>query len=125
MAKAASSIANSAYPEHELLASEVRSLRERYQAAVARELALEAREGDPGFADYTRALEHSEALAEGLDRLGVSILRRPLKSWADVVVLAELMQVHVSEGEVSATERAIEIMTALLEGVLQLGAKRD
>jgi hypothetical protein len=93
---------------------------------------IECRPGDRGYPVYQRAVRASEVVEERLERLGDSILKRPVKSWQDVVLLAELAAAQEGRAAGLASENGDDVvyqdpahqaLAALLAAVLRLGAR--
>ena len=75
-------------------------------------MAIECRPGERGYAAYQRAVRVSEAVEKELERLSDTVLARPVRSWDDVLPLAELAAVHDarSAGVVCASDNADEVV---------------
>jgi len=121
-------------PAKQTLIEDLRRLRAAWLRAVRHEMNIETRQGRPGYAAYERAVRASDALAERLERLCDSILKRRVKGWDDVIVLAELAaaydaknvgMVRESKGKVTYQDRAHEALAALLEAVLRMGHRTN
>jgi hypothetical protein len=115
---------------------DVRRLRAVWLDAVRREMNLETQQGRPGYAAYQRAVRASEAISQRLDQLSDTVLARPVRSWDDVLLLAELAAAHDARiagvvcasddsDEVVYEDRAHETLAALLEAVLRMGHRTN
>jgi hypothetical protein len=96
----------------------------------ASRMSIETKEGALGYPAYQHAVSTSEAITKKLERLSDNILVRRVKTWQDLLLLAELAAAHDADcvgvvceegGEVMYVDRAHQALAALLKTVLQLG----
>jgi hypothetical protein len=92
----------------------VRRLAPLLRAAISDELAAE---GTPAHAALCK---RADALQEQFDALAEEVWDQPVRSWADVVTRAEIVQAYGPTFSPSLDEQALE---QLLEAVLEMGGR--
>lgn len=107
--------------EHKALVDRIRRLHVQFRAAVD----VEVRQGEfraingRACKPYRRAVRATEAIEAKLDKLETRILDRPVKSWADVAVLAELAKAR--DPDFHRGDPGLAALHALLGAALQMG----
>lgn len=118
--------------ECEALKRQIRGLHAKVYKLVRLELDLGTRKGKPGYRRYRKARYDAHRAEEELDRLTLGILARPVRTWDDVGVLAELARAHAEpsigggfaliEGS-SADIRSLTMGTLLVAALKMGGGK--
>jgi hypothetical protein len=93
---------------------------EEHQAAVTFEIDVEVPEGEPGRARYEGAVKASEAAYQKLSVVRNRAIKRGVKSWGDLAVLAELARAHDVEGSLDRIGGNLVVLGALYDGALHM-----
>jgi hypothetical protein len=126
---AALAAASNLSSETQSLTAEIRRLHARHYALVDHEMSIEVQKSDPNYPAYEAAISASLAAWDELEALAKRILARPVQSWADVAVLAELAKATTAgdefEGDPADVESFADLATAAnvaaVQGALLMG----
>ena len=120
--------------EHIALIERIRAVKVEVDRLVMVELDTETQPGRPGYRRYRRACHEAKRAEEQFDCLTVECLRRPVTTWGDVAVIAELALAHAErdiEGGLSLISNQESLIVAPFEcdlrdytmGTLMLAAR--
>jgi hypothetical protein len=99
------------------LIRQIRELKTKVDRLVSVEMGLETPKGHLGHRKYRRARHAAHRAEAELDRLTMEALRRPVKTWGDVAVRAELASAHA--------ERSLHGGFALIDDNLPLDRRSN
>ena len=116
--------------EHVALTADIRRLHAEHTAAVTYEMDIECPRRDRlGWRRYQRAIRASESIYEQLQEIAEELLSKPVRSWADVAVRAELAKAFEPDigkvensqtGEIFYLSFGQQVVSAVLDGALHM-----